>query len=926
MRIDELILTGFGRFQGRRLPLSPGLNLIYGPNEAGKSTIGKFIYGMLYGFKKQSQRRAYTPDAARFQPWQGGEYRGALLYTLASGRQYRVERRFEPHRDEVRLYDASTGADLTGQYPVDRRKELLFAEAQWGLSAEAFRSTAWVGQLEVGQLEAGQALLSRVANLQETGREDLSVQTALRFLGDRAQAIGTERAATKPYGRVLKAMAAKRQELERSLEVREQVRGWEAALAAIQAEMVALDDQLAEWHRQLDWARLREAEAQRDRVLAAGERARAAREVAAGLAEYAGFPAGQREAIRRQVALAEQAERQAAEYGAQVEALTARLERLSAELEAYPGMAAYGPDAAWRLDQGEQEERLAAERLAEVAAEADRLAASVAGLEQELAPLREAASGAEERLSRLEALGAEAEGLRAEMDGADLEPLRAAVTAAREGQWAAAGQVIRWAAVGLLLLAGAAGLAVLGRYMLSLGLLVGGIVGLVMLAGALRRRSQAAEESAAAQRHLTAAMEQTATVRERLQTLEVEKRRLLAEAGVVTAADLRRQVLRYNQMAAERERQQARREQFEAALAERRAGAERRRAQLAEAIRLAMGAEATPEAFQTAYAEWQQRQRAWELLEGQRQTAAARQAAEAERAQVARREAEEALAQSGVTSPVEFEAACARQESWQRASAEAETLEGALRSLLGDETAESLAAEVERRRGQVRGEEPVPLPSSAELEAQVRTQEAHRTHLQAQAGELTARLETLLADLPDTATLRQELTALEEERLAYEEELAALDLAQQTITSVASEIHREFAPKLHQAMGEIVGRITGDRYRQVRIDEAMAIRAIAADDRTVELLSLSGGTVDQFYLSLRLALLDLVTEGQEPVPLLLDDPFVQYDDARAAAAIAFLAEASRERQVILMTCHRREVDLAAAGHLIDLRGEVGEAT
>ncbi|MDB4894896.1 MAG: double-strand break repair Rad50 ATPase, partial [Firmicutes bacterium] len=65
MRIDRLIMTGFGRFQGRTLELEPGLNILYGPNEAGKTTVQKFILGMLYGFKKRGQRRDYTEDAAR---------------------------------------------------------------------------------------------------------------------------------------------------------------------------------------------------------------------------------------------------------------------------------------------------------------------------------------------------------------------------------------------------------------------------------------------------------------------------------------------------------------------------------------------------------------------------------------------------------------------------------------------------------------------------------------------------------------------------------------------------------------------------------------------------------------------------------------------------------------------------------------------
>lgn len=73
--------------------------------------------------------------------------------------------------------------------------------------------------------------------------------------------------------------------------------------------------------------------------------------------------------------------------------------------------------------------------------------------------------------------------------------------------------------------------------------------------------------------------------------------------------------------------------------------------------------------------------------------------------------------------------------------------------------------------------------------------------------------------------------------------------------------------------------------------------------------TLSRGTRDQLYLSLRLALAQEITQGQEPVPLLLDDPLVNFDDKRLAASLAMLAELASERQVVLFTCHRAQYEL-----------------
>ncbi len=70
LRIDLVKVHGFGHFSGHEVELKPGLNLLYGPNEAGKSTLLAFIRGVLFGFEKRSRSESwYEPEAGTF----GGE-------------------------------------------------------------------------------------------------------------------------------------------------------------------------------------------------------------------------------------------------------------------------------------------------------------------------------------------------------------------------------------------------------------------------------------------------------------------------------------------------------------------------------------------------------------------------------------------------------------------------------------------------------------------------------------------------------------------------------------------------------------------------------------------------------------------------------------------------------------------------------------
>jgi uncharacterized protein YhaN len=77
MKVERIKIEGYGRFRGLELSLSPGLNLIYGPNEAGKSTVMSFIRAVLFGFEKKASPARYDTE--------GAPYGGEMLLQLADG-------------------------------------------------------------------------------------------------------------------------------------------------------------------------------------------------------------------------------------------------------------------------------------------------------------------------------------------------------------------------------------------------------------------------------------------------------------------------------------------------------------------------------------------------------------------------------------------------------------------------------------------------------------------------------------------------------------------------------------------------------------------------------------------------------------------------------------------------------------------------
>lgn len=142
-------------------------------------------------------------------------------------------------------------------------------------------------------------------------------------------------------------------------------------------------------------------------------------------------------------------------------------------------------------------------------------------------------------------------------------------------------------------------------------------------------------------------------------------------------------------------------------------------------------------------------------------------------------------------------------------------------------------------------------------------------------------------------------------RLAYvDRELAAIDLAQSTIQSLSGDIYDQYAPALSRQVSDMVARITQGRYTDVRLDEQLQIQ-VRKGDRYLGAEYLSAGTLEQIYLAVRLAVAQEM--GQSGMPLILDDIFGAYDDARLEECLQCLACYPAE-QIIIFTAGDRLAD------------------
>lgn len=172
------------------------------------------------------------------------------------------------------------------------------------------------------------------------------------------------------------------------------------------------------------------------------------------------------------------------------------------------------------------------------------------------------------------------------------------------------------------------------------------------------------------------------------------------------------------------------------------------------------------------------------------------------------------------------------------------------------------------------------------------------------------RYDTLLGRiraLDSSSDLTAQLSQKQEELAQLQEEYDAIALAMTALEQANTTLQNRFSPALGARAAEIFAALTAGKYDKVLLSSDLSLSAEAAGDpmsRSIQ--QLSQGAADQLYLAVRLAICDMVLQAEKHVPLILDDALVTFDDDRLRAALDYLLSESKNRQILLFTCHDRE--------------------
>ncbi len=900
LEITRLELVGFGKFRERTIDLTSGLNLIEGPNEAGKSTIQSFITGMFYGFfQPGTKRRSYTPHRDKYRPWDQGSYRGVLVCKNEE-RSWRIERCFDKDNETVNVYDDQTGDDLTLDFPynpVTRQPQV--GEKLLGLSKTAFNNTANIAQMTCASVsreaDFSAEVNDKLLSVMKTADASLSLSAVIHELDSRIEQIGSPKKSKTPYGQACQLKKELEEELEESGKNQKDYQ-----------QLCTQIDRLAEQTAQL-----------------------------------------QKEKELLETQIRQSAAKELGGRYLKAQNLRTRIERIEKEYEKY---AIYQSVDLQEIDQTQK--RMAAKAQINRTMEKYRRASQeVEHRIQELNTLYrtlEVSEASEEVLEQFESvyeryltlgqMGQEIKEMmirqrniafhRSRLNPMDEAKLREDIQTWRQLQQQkqekenASHKVPMPAIVllvlGVLLILGGGLCAILKEELLAVGIGCATVGVLLVLSGGvfwmLRRKNTAAH-----------ALEKIESMQQdilRAYQLSDEEQAKTA----ATALDTEQAVLQLEEMLGRIQVNNYKIEQFEQQeqqigqeIAAKQSVADSLREQICRYLTQLTGREIPPEElaadkvpFKSLRESVNQARRL--RTEMQRLTLQQQQTQQEEencRMQIEQinRSIQQVVADceaAGAKDAEDLERCKQGKRRWDEISMELKMQKELLAQTLGRYSFEEIEENIKNQRAVGEGD------ISADRQ-QIHQQLQGVNEQLAELARQTAELEGLRKGREEShrpiGQIQAQIADVEESCQNFQFELDALQLAKQKLLSLSGQLHRDFAPQLNARISKALERITGSRYTRAVIDQTLGIRL---EDRQthqlVEVSALSNGMADLVYLVMRLELLELLcSQGGErvQVPIILDDSFTQLDDERTARLLGYLLE-QPSVQILLFSCHRRE--------------------
>ena len=221
MKINKIKINSYGKIKNKEIKLNNNLNIIYGKNESGKSTILNFIFNILYGTQKNKNGKEIS-DYEKYKPWDSDEFSGKITYELNNKNKYEIYREF--NKKNPNIFNEN-GEEISNKFNINKKNGNEFFQEQTGIDLKMFLATSVSLQQEVkfGK-DIKSMLLQKISNMLGTGQDNISYKETMERLNKiQLEKIGTERTKGRPIN-VLKEKYEENQEKINQLKIEQNLK------------------------------------------------------------------------------------------------------------------------------------------------------------------------------------------------------------------------------------------------------------------------------------------------------------------------------------------------------------------------------------------------------------------------------------------------------------------------------------------------------------------------------------------------------------------------------------------------------------------------------------------------------------------------------------------------------------------------------
>ncbi len=224
MQIKNVKINNYGKIKNKEILFSDNINVIYGENESGKSTLLHFIINSLYGISKNKKGKEYS-DFEKYKPWSGDDFSGKITYELDNNKKYEIFRDFK--KKNPKIFNENM-EDISKEFSIDKTKGNEFFYEQTKVDEDLFLSTLVVNQQEVKLHKQEQnVLIQKIANLVGTGEDNVSYKRAMDRLNRRQlDEVGTQKSREKPINlvqREIENLENEKSEIEKYVDIKYEI-------------------------------------------------------------------------------------------------------------------------------------------------------------------------------------------------------------------------------------------------------------------------------------------------------------------------------------------------------------------------------------------------------------------------------------------------------------------------------------------------------------------------------------------------------------------------------------------------------------------------------------------------------------------------------------------------------------------------------